>query len=191
VDNDEKKRGGKMQLALVALAFGAPLLLATWMYNSDRWQPDSGTNYGTILQPIISIADVLPSSPVVPLAEHQWLMLYMNTDHCDAGCLAALYKLRQSRLMLANDMGRVIRVFLHGESTPDKVLLEEQHTGLITITDKDLASLLASKQPTELGQGGIFLIDPLGNLVMYFSPDLPPDEMVEDIKHLLDLSRIG
>lgn len=191
MDNDDKKRGGKMQLALVALAFGAPLLLATWMYKSDHWQPDRGSNNGTILQPIVNIADRLPSSPVVPLTEQQWLMLYVNTSSCNKDCLAALYRLRQSRLMLANEMSRVTRVFLHGESTPDRVFLEEQHAGLITITDKDLVILLAGRQPTELGPGGIYLIDPLGNLVMYFSPELPPGEMVEDIKHLLELSRIG
>ncbi len=191
MDNDDKKRGGKMQLALVALAFGAPLLLATWMYKSDHWQPDRGSNNGTILQPIVNIADRLPSSPVVPLTEQQWLMLYVNTRSCDEGCFAALYRLRQSRLMLANEMSRVTRVFLHGESTPDRVFLEEQHAGLITIADKDLANLLAGKQPTEHGPGGIYLVDPLGNLVMYFSPELPPGEMVEDIKHLLELSRIG
>jgi hypothetical protein len=34
-------------------------------------------------------------------------------------------------------------------------------------------------------------VDPLGNLVMYFPPDLDLRDMVEDIQHLLDLSRIG
>jgi hypothetical protein len=191
MDNHAKKRSSKVQLALIALAFGAPLLLATWMYKSDHWQPDRGSNNGTILQPIVNIADRLPSSPVVPLTRQHWLMLYVNTSSCNEDCLAALYRLRQSRLMLANEMSRVTRVFLHGESTPDRVFLEEQHAGLITIADKDLANLLAGKQPTEHGPGGIYLVDPLGNLVMYFSPELPPGEMVEDIKHLLELSRIG
>lgn len=191
MENDEKKRSSKMQLAFIALAFGAPLLLATWMYKSDRWQPDGGSNNGTILQPIVNIADRLPASPIVPLIRQQWLMLYVNTNSCDEDCDAALYRLRQSRLMLANEMSRVTRVFLHGESTPDRVFLQEEHAGLITITDKALANLLVGKQPTEQEPGGIYLIDPLGNLVMYFSPELPPGKMVEDIKHLLELSRIG
>jgi hypothetical protein len=161
------------------------------MYSSDRWQPGGSTNYGTILQPIVNVADLLPTSPVVPLADSQWLMLYTHSAPCEKDCRQALYRLRQSRLMLANDMNRVTRVFLRGESAPDKVFLEEQHAGLVTITDKDLENLLGSKRPTEQMPGGIYLVDPLGNLVMYFSPDLPPAEMVEDIKHLLDLSRIG
>lgn len=191
MDNDAQRRSGKTQLALIALAFVAPLMLATWMYTSGHWQPDSSSNYGTILQPIVNLADELPASPVMALREHQWLMLYVNSGSCDQACLEALYRLRQSRLMLANEMSRVTRVFLHGESAPDKVFLEEQHAGLITITDKDLENFLAGKRPVEHKQGGIFLIDPLGNLVMYFSPDLLPAEMVDDIKHLLRLSRIG
>ena len=191
MDNAAGKRSGKLQLGFIALAFGVPLALATWMYKSDHWLPDSGSNYGAILQPIVNLADLLPSSPVVPLTEQQWLMLYMNSGPCEKDCLKALYRLRQSRLMLANEMNRVSRVFLHGESAPDKVVLEEQHAGLISIIDKDLEDLLSDKQPVEQAPGGIFLIDPLGNLVMYFAPELPPGEMVEDIKHLLELSRIG
>jgi hypothetical protein len=43
----------------------------------------------------------------------------------------------------------------------------------------------------DLPAGGYYLVDPLGNLVMYFRPDLDPSDMVDDIKHLLRLSRIG
>jgi len=188
---NSNKSSGKMQLALVALAFGAPLLLATWMYKSDSWQPEVGTNFGTILQPIVSIEDQLPASPVVPLADNQWLMLYVHSAPCEKDCQEALYRLRQSRQMLGNEMSRVTRVFLHGESAPDKVFLKEQHEGLVTIADKDLENLLGVKRPAGQTPGGIYLIDPLGNLVMYFSPELLPGEMVEDIKHLLKLSRIG
>jgi hypothetical protein len=51
--------------------------------------------------------------------------------------------------------------------------------------------LLDRKRPEGLAPGGYFLIDPLGNLVMYFSPDTDPSAMVEDIKRLLKQSRIG
>ena len=43
----------------------------------------------------------------------------------------------------------------------------------------------------QLQAGGCYLIDPLGNLVMYFLPGLNPKDMVADIKHLLKLSHIG
>jgi hypothetical protein len=51
--------------------------------------------------------------------------------------------------------------------------------------------LLDNKRPAALPAGGYYLIDPLGNLVMYFRPDIDPADMVDDVKHLLRLSRIG
>ncbi len=93
--------------------------------------------------------------------------------------------------MLGKDMPRVVRVFLHGDSAPDTVSLAQQHAGPITISDKDLGALLEEKRSAELQAGGCYLIDPLGNLVMYFLPGLNPKDMVADIKHLLKLSHIG
>ena len=93
--------------------------------------------------------------------------------------------------MLGREMDRLLRVFLHGESAPDTLFIAAEHQGLITIEDASLAGLLENKRPATLPAGGFFLVDPLGNLVMYFRPDIEPRDMVDDIKHLLRLSRIG
>jgi len=71
------------------------------------------------------------------------------------------------------------------------VLLANEHQGLLALQDPDLTRLLNNKRPTGLATGGYFLVDPLGNLVMYFRPDLDPADMVADIEHLLRLSHIG
>jgi hypothetical protein len=183
---------GRLQLLLIAAVFAVPLALAAWMYYVDNsLVPESGSNKGALLLPIVSLGDQLPQSQLHSIAPKQWLLLYANDNACGGDCEQALLRLRQSRLMLGKDMQRVARVFLHGDSVPDTVLLNEQHTGLITMTDKDLAVLLEEKRPTKLRAGGCYLIDPLGNLVMYFPPNLDPKEMVGDIKHLLKLSHIG
>ena len=93
--------------------------------------------------------------------------------------------------MLGREMDRVIRVFLHGAAGPDRVFLAAEHPGLVTIEDASLAGLLDNKRPADLPAGGYYLVDPLGNLVLYFGPDIDPSDMVDDIKHLLKLSRIG
>ena len=183
---------GRLQLLSIAAVFVVPLLLAAWLYYSDTsLAPDSGTNNGALLLPIVSLREEMPESALHVIPSNQWLMLYPNIAGCDAKCDEALVRLRQSRLMLGKDMGRVGRVLLHGDSAPDTVDINEQHAGLITISDKALIRLLEQKRPQELQQGGCYLVDPLGNLVMYFSPDLNPKEMVGDIKHLLKLSHIG
>jgi hypothetical protein len=175
----------------MALVFFGPLILATWMYMTGRLQPESMTNRGVLLEPVVALAEEMPGSPVVSLADGQWLLIYVNEGRCDEDCRDALYRQRQIRLMLGQEMERVARVFLHGDAVPDRVFLENEHQGLKTITDKGLATLLEEKQPEGSHSGGIYLVDPLANLVMYFTPDLNPRDVVEDLKHLLELSRIG
>lgn len=182
---------GWLQLGLLALLFGGPLVLAIWLYQNDSLRPAGRTNHGALLEPIISVPEILPNSPVVELSQDHWLLVYANEGECAASCRDALYTLRQSRLMLGNEMHRLVRVFLHGQLAPDRVFIEEQHAGLRLIEDEGLGDLLAARRPPQLPAGGFFLVDPLGNLVMYFPPDIAPGDMVEDIDHLLELSRIG
>jgi cytochrome oxidase Cu insertion factor (SCO1/SenC/PrrC family) len=93
--------------------------------------------------------------------------------------------------MLGKEMDRIERVFLHGEQAPDTLLVAEEHQGLVTLQDTALRAVLDDKTPAALPAGGFYLIDPHGNLVLYFSPDIKPRDMVDDIKRLLKLSRIG
>jgi len=184
-------RGGRLQISIIALVFFGPLILATYMYMSGQLQPAGSTNNGELLDPIVNIEESLPGSPILTTMDTPWRLVYANEGGCDAACRDALHRLRQIRLMLGNDMDRVGRIFLHGESLPDKVFLDDQHPGLITISDKGLGKLLEERRPKELPPGGIYLVDPLNNLIMYFSPEVIPGDMADDLKHLLELSRVG
>ena len=187
-----RQKTGRAQLLLVALAFLGPLLIASWLYfGGGRLVPEGRSNHGALLEPIVNLGEALPGSAVTPLYQDSWLLLYANEAACDQPCRDALYTQRQSRLMLGREMDRLARVFLHGDTPPDTVFLAAEHAGLITIEDSSLKGLLNNKRPADLPAGGYYLIDPLGNLVMYFRPDIDPAEMVDDIKHLLRLSRIG
>jgi hypothetical protein len=184
--NDAPRQGrSRFQLFLVALVFLGPLAIAAWLYSHGS-SPSGRTNHGALLEPIINVGEQLSAGP-----DRAWILLYRNPGECGDACRHALYTLRQARLMLGKEMDRLHRVFLHGESPPDTVFLADEHPGLITIEDSTLDALLNNKRPAEIPAGGYYLIDPHGNLVMYFRPDLDPSDMVDDIKHLLRLSRIG
>ena len=188
----KKESTGRLQFALLALVFFGPLFLAAGMYfTGSSFQPAGRTNHGDLLQPVIPIADELPDSSLLKNIGGRWLLLYNNSGACEDACNHALYILRQSRLTLGNEMDRLGRVLLRVESAPDTVIPGENYAGTIILTDDALSEWLQDKKPAAATPGGYFLVDPLGNLVMYFSPDIDPSAMVEDIGHLLELSRIG
>lgn len=181
----------RLQLSFIAVVFFGPLAVATYMYYGGHFQPTARTNNGTLLEPIVNIAETFPESVLAREGDGYWMLLYANDDNCLSDCEHALYTIRQSRRMLGKEMDRLKRVFLHGDSPPDTVFINEQHAGLIAVEDGSLVRLLNNKKPATQKAGGYFLVDPLGNLVMYFQPDIDPGKMVEDIKRLLKLSRIG
>lgn len=180
------------QFALLALLFAGPLIAAFWLYyGAESLQPSGRTNHGVLLEPIVNLEQIAKNPAWAEAAGERWVLLYANDGECGSACRDALYTLRQSRLMLGQDMDRVTRVFLHGEAPPDRVFLEERHQGLISLEDRALQRELEAIGPSGPAAGGYYLVDPLGNLVMYFPPDIVPADMVEDIEHLLELSRIG
>jgi len=186
------RKSARAQLLLITLVFFGPLLVAAWMYYGGHFnRATSGTNHGTLLEPLLSLSDQLPDSGLLSRSKGRWLLLYANAAPCARSCRAALYTMRQGRLMLGKDQNRVVRGFLHGDTPPDRVFLADEHQGLITTQDVSLTRLLNNKKPAELPSGGYFLVDPLGNLVMYFRPNIDPSDMVDDIEHLLRLSHIG
>jgi len=189
---ESRKPTGRFQLFMLAAIFFGPLLVAAILYfRAEELQPEGRVNHGALLEPIVAIADAVPGSAILAPNDGHWLLVYNNTETCDEACRDALFTIRQSRLMLGREMERVKRVFLHGESAPDTVFLAEEHKGLIVLRDDALTGLLEGKRPGSLAAGGYYLVDPLSNVVLYFPPDIDPANMVDDIKRLLKLSRIG
>ena len=191
-DNDTSKPRGQLQLLLIAAIFLGPLLLAAWLYyDGQSLQPEGRVNHGVLLEPIQNIGEAVPGNALAERPEAHWLLIYVNTDTCGEDCRFGLYTIRQIRLMLGREMERVERVFLHGEAPLDTLFIEAEHEGLVTLGETSLAGYLESRLPEATPGNGYYLVDPLGNLVLYFPPGTTPRDMVSDIKRLLRLSRIG
>jgi cytochrome oxidase Cu insertion factor (SCO1/SenC/PrrC family) len=191
-ENRGKGRSSRLQLILVALIFVVPMVAASWMYFADSAvRPASRTNHGVLLDPIVNLPDELGTSPLIAAAENRWTLIYLQSGDCEQACRDALYKQRQVRLMLGNDMSRVLRILLHGPSAPDTLFLSQEHAGLLALQDGAARQLLLDVHPRGSSADGFYLTDPLGNLVMYFPLDIKPRDLVDDIEHLLKLSRIG
>jgi cytochrome oxidase Cu insertion factor (SCO1/SenC/PrrC family) len=184
----------------VALMFFAPLGLAFYLYyGHGTWRPGGRVNAGDLIEPPRPLpALTLPlmgSGATDPrFLTGKWTFLYLQHGRCDDECLRHLYDTRQVRLALDREMNRVQRVFIADDDCCDMKALQAAHPDLIAIrasaADEPLRALLPSR-PGAANSHRVYLIDPLGNLMMSYAAGAEPKGMLEDMKRLLRLSSVG
>jgi hypothetical protein len=150
-----------------------------------------------------------PDTAEADLFKGKWTLLYRGPGLCTAICRAELYDTRQVRAALRQN-DRVQRVFVAEGDCCDMEFLRTQHPDLITVrATPATAPLLALLDRASVDEAGgaapagtadahhpsttdrTYLVDPLGNLMMWYPPGAPPKGMLEDLKRLLGLSHVG
>ena len=194
-------RRSRAQVWIVVALFFAPLALAFLLYyGGSGWRPPGSTNHGELISPPRPLPSVaLPTPDGAPLAAEtwhgKWTLLYVGDGRCDGRCRAALVLMRQTRLALNKDMTRVQRIFLATGNCCDRAYLDAEHPGLtLALADNDAGATLLAAFPDAgpATDGSIYVVDPLGNLMMRHQPEPPPAEgLLEDLRKLLKLSHIG
>lgn len=206
-DRGAHDRRQRRALIGLALMFFAPLGLAFYLYyGHGTWHPGGHVNVGELVRPARPLpALVLPlmgsGTTTANFLTHKWTFLYVLSGPCDESCRSRLYDTRQVRLALDRDMDRVQRVLIADGDCCDAQFLREQHPDLIAIrasaADAPLLALLPGYDPAaapasnQSGAPRVYLIDPLGNLMMFYAADVKAKGMLEDMKRLLRLSSIG
>ena len=198
IDNRRQRR----LLLLVAALFFVPLGFAVYLfYGHPALRPGGMVNHGTLIQPPRPLPELaLPifgagsTGPSFLLGK--WTLVYVGPGVCGERCRAALYNTRQVRTALNRDMHRVQRVFVATGECCDAEFLKQQHPDLVTVRATHAATPLLARLPRAggvdpLDAGRVYLVDPNGNLMMYYAPGAKPKDMLEDLQRLLQLSYIG
>ena len=210
----EPRQQARQRRALVALGllFLAPLALAFLLYYGSSWRPGNRVNHGDLVDPPVPLPELAlplagasgaPADTSPAFLRGKWTLLYRGPGNCPERCRTDLYNTRQVRAALGPDRERVQRVFL-AEGACDVEWLRSQHADLITVqSGADAAPLIAAlRRGNAPGSDRIqadrvdpadrvYLIDPLGNLMMSYAADARPKGMLEDLKKLLRLSHVG
>ena len=196
-------RRGRRQLVALAALFFVPLAFAFWLYYGPTdWRPAGGSNKGELVEPArplpaisLPMADGSPSG--TGFLRDKWTMLYVGDGTCDERCRKALYLTRQSRIALNKDIDRLQRVFLATGQQLDGAFLAQEHPDLLVLRlqGPDSARLvepIPAYADGPVGDSGrIYLVVPLGNLLMSYPAAAPDKALLTDIKKLLRLSHIG
>jgi len=192
-------RKSRQRLVVLALLFFVPLAVAFLLYYGQLWRPQGTTNRGDLIAPArplpraaLTLVDGTSSSEDVLLGKWSWV--YIGDGQCDARCRTALADMRQARLLLSDKMDRAQRIFLFSGNCCDQAYFAAEHQGLIVarFDNPELVAQFPSYDGVPAATAGrIYLIDPLGNLMMSYAADAPNNWLLLDIKQLLKLSHIG
>lgn len=191
----QSARRGRVILVLVFALFALPLVVAWVMNFVGGWVPHATTNHGELIQPARSV-DVqglvgFDGKPLDPaLLDDRWTLVYLHHGECDEPCYNTLYTLRQVRLAQGKNLDRVQRLLLLDEPVaPGWVQEAAGHYPGMHI-GRPASSAKAALQPFP-ASGSIYLIDPLGNLMMQYPLDTEPKGMIKDLERLLKASYVG
>jgi hypothetical protein len=190
---DSRRRGRRMLLILAAI-FLLPVAVSFALYYGKLWQPAGTASKGELITPVRPVLAGSLRSPDGKPADQtvftgKWSLIYVGDGACNQDCRQALVFARQSRLALNNEMTRVQRVFLATANCCDSAYLAQEHAGLITLDASEARALLAQfpgDQPRSL-----YIVDPLGNLMMRHDAGQTSKGLLTDLKKLLKLSHIG
>ncbi|HEX9472657.1 MAG TPA: hypothetical protein VF931_00610 [Steroidobacteraceae bacterium] len=180
-----RMKNGRWTLPGLLLLFAAPLGIAFWLYYGSSWRPASHTNHGRLIAPMVSVPGAAFTG--------KWSLVVIGAgaSGCDADCRDSLIYARQTWLSLGKLAPRVQRVLLGGTGCCDTAYLQREHAGLVTLPPAATGgSALRQVFPAPQTRS-LFVVDPLGNLMMRYDVRDNPSGLRDDLKKLLELSHIG
>jgi hypothetical protein len=179
------RRNRWLFLGLVAVAV-LPLVVAYVLYEGTRGgEPWATTNHGELLEAGRSLDRLgvtdLAGAPLL-LDERAWRLLVVSDGTCDDACAEALHQLRQLHLLLNKDAARLRRTLVFLGPVP------AERVAAIEADDPELGLARGHAGPL---RPGVFLADPLGNLVLYYRFEQAGRPILDDLKRLMRVSQIG
>lgn len=192
----EVKRRTNWTLFLVILVCASPVLLSYFTYYVIK--PQSRTNYGELIDPrqyaIPDLGATTLDGKPASLKDYagKWLMLQADVAACAKPCTEKLYWQRQLRTAQGKEMERVERIWLVQDDQPisTELLKEYDGTRVLRVDAKKLAAWLPVPEGGNVADH-LYMIDPLGNLMMRWPKDPDANRIKKDIIKLLKASSIG
>ena len=174
----------KKELWVLLASFVLPIAFGTaFFYLSPTSFTQSTVNYGEFVNPVISTTeeDIILDEAHDASLQGIWTLTYV-TDQCEQSCLKTLEDMKTIRILTNENMRRIQNLLLTNGEVGD-------------ISPKTLSARGSSalmKKLNSFPNNHLFLIDPLGNIMLHYNPEgLVIKQVIKDLKRLFKLSRIG
>jgi hypothetical protein len=180
----------RAKLWLVLALCAAPMIASFAAYYF--WRPSQFVNHGELLEPrtLPDATLALVGGGALRLSDlrGEWVLLVADHGACDAHCARKLVYIRQIHLAQGREQERIERLWLVIDSTEPDAALIASHPEL------HVARAQGSELVRALPASGsvadyIYVIDPLGHVMMRYPPEADPRRMLKDLSRLLRHSK--
>jgi cytochrome oxidase Cu insertion factor (SCO1/SenC/PrrC family) len=188
-------RSGRIKMILLFLVCAAPVIASYFTFYVIK--PQSRVNYGELILPVAPV----PAAPLklqggkpyeLSALKGKWLLLTIDGGACPQACVEKLYKMRQVRATQGKDSDRIENVWLIDDEAQLETQVMRAYDGTHMVRAGGSPLLKAFTAGSGAAQRDhVYLIDPLGNLVLRYPKNAEPAKMKKDLERLLKYSRIG
>ena len=163
-----------------------PLAIAWLMASTEFGLPTATKNNGELQKPGL----VVPQS-LINRQDGRWGLI-VASDKCELSCQQEVYRLQQLFISMGKHQERLHALWLSTQAQPavEDLSVQLSYHNVSHLHDQSAFNWFVDNNLAWHDQS-IWVIDPLGNLVLRFNPDLTGREMMSDITWLLKASRIG
>ena len=195
----QQKTNQRLILLIFALSF-VPFFIAFYLKENPEFLANR-TNHGTLITPPVTTEitdfigfDQFSRDNMTQLKGHWVLVNVIPGNECAAACLDAIHKSKQLLLMMSKDLTRMRRlvVMLSPVDTVTAPQWWQDDTRLLrALPNDDLKQKINAIANSGSVEGQLLIMDPLGNLMMFYTPGFDAYKVKDDLKKLLTVSQIG
>lgn len=208
----------KIKLAVLLLITALPVSLATLSFKSAIESGDiaATANKGQLILPPADITALAMrhenGEPVFRNFEEEiaslgdeeyqirpWLLLYVTGNDCAEACQERIHYMQQLHIALGKNIQRVRRYYLHTADTPispevTRLFQAEFPSMGIAFSEREVLEQNMREAGVEFSlaaESYIVLIDPVGNVMMYYTDEHTAEDIMSDLETLLKYSSLG
>jgi len=197
--NEQYKKNNRTILIIFAMSI-IPFFIA-WLLSLNTDWIKQGTNQGQLISPVVTTTldewipfDTFSEQNIQQLQGHWVLVNVIPQQTCQEICQQAIHKTKQLRLMMNKDLTRIRRVVVMLSDIQAEIAVNwwKEDTRLLRVRAKaTLQKKLITIIGSEIKDGVLLLMDPLGNLMMQYDTGFDPYAVKRDLGKLLRISQIG
>lgn len=196
----KKRLSPRLALLIIASMFMLPLAVAWLMYSGViDYNPVETRNLGELVQPAVPVTlenlewNGADKTPGEALGGH-WVILYALPSECDDACLDEAASLRQVHRAAGRNQLR-LRLLLLGDTpaeTDEQLAMVSEKFHRATDESGTLTAALdqVAADHAAPADGSVYLIDPLGNIMLFYAAGFDPNDLKKDLKRLLTWSKL-